>query len=387
MQGVHAEINKYFTKSVQNYIISSRAIQGQQEMQASTPGEREDILLRWNNCKYDLKNFHMLKRKERTAGKLPASRPTSADNDGLEPPATGWFQTRRLSFEERKRLQSQREAWKSGYVDVKVPTTESTDSLASEDVELERAIQASVQETSNGNAEDDAMVEAAIRESIRAVRDKVQSTDTAGPLPEKNMNIFDDDEYRITDQEYQDLVEQAIKQSLLTDAPLPQELGFVELDSMDTTVLPPPPPGPPPVMVDREDDELQRALTESRMEEPAAPRDADDDAELQRAIEESRHDAAPPANADEEEEMQRAIEASKEAMQQEMSQRTEEEIVLEYVKKQSLAEEEFRRQNAKGKERFPAENENDDDDEELRRAMEESLKMSRGDDAGPSWSR
>ncbi|KAH6885824.1 hypothetical protein B0T10DRAFT_444100 [Thelonectria olida] len=381
MQGVYAEINKYFTKSVQNYIISSRAIQGHREMLSSTPEERDDIIIRWNNCKYDLKNFYMLKKKERTAGKLPASRPTSADSDGLQPPTSGWLQTRRMSFEERKRLQNQRENWKSGYVDVKLPPAASTDSLTPEDVELERAIQSSVQETSKGNADDDAMVEAAIRESIRAVRDKVQSTDTAGPLPEKNLTIFDDDEYRITDQEYQDLVEKAIQQSRAGDVPLPQDSGFVELDSMETTVLPPPPP--PPVNNDEDDPELQRALTESRNVDTSSPRDAGDDAEFQRALEESRNDAAAQsASPDEEEEMKRAIEASKEAMQQEMSQRTEEEIVMEYVKKQSLAEEEFRRQNSKGKGVAPEGNE--EEDEELKRAMEESLKMSRGDDAGPS---
>ncbi|KPM43368.1 Sterol 3-beta-glucosyltransferase UGT80B1 [Neonectria ditissima] len=355
MQGVHAEINKFFTRSVQNYIISSRAIQGQREMQTSTPEERADIIKRWNNSKFDLKNHYVMKRKGNTAGKLPANQQTS--ESGLEAPKTGWLQTRRMSFEERKKLQASRDEWKKGYIDVKLPDNNEKASdvqtMSSEDTELEAAIQASVQKTSHGNDEEDAMVEAAIRESIRAVRDRAQSTDTAGPLPTKDMTIFDDHDYQITDEEYQDLVQKAIEQSMVTDSPLPQESGFVELDSMETTVL------PPPQQNDGDDAELQRAIEESRNEPAIAPGSTDNDAELQRAIA-----------------------ASKEVMEKETSQRTEEDIVVEYVKKQSLAEEEFRRQRTKGK--GTGLEETGEEDEELQRAMEESLRMNRGDDSGPS---
>ncbi|KAJ4173191.1 hypothetical protein NW754_012199 [Fusarium falciforme] len=169
------------------------------------------------------------------------------------------------------------------------------------------------------------MIEAAVRESVKAVRQKVES-EQAPPLPLKDPSIFEDQDYQITDEEYQALIEQAIQQSLVADAQLPQESGFVELD-VDTA-------NPPPL----------------------PPRDNDD------------------------EELERAIAASKEAMAKEESQRTEEEIVMEYVKKQSLAEEEYRQQMMKGKGKADEENE----DEELRRAMEESLKMSKGDYSGPS---
>lgn len=330
-------------------------------MQAASPEERADVVQRWNNAKYDLKNYYVLKKKENTAGKLPANQATSASGEGgLEAPKTGWLQTRRMSFEERKKLQAQRDEWKKGYVDVKLPeyndSISDVQTISSEDKELELAIQASVRETSHGNAEEDAMIEAAIRESIRAVRDRVQSTDTAGPLPTKDMTIFDDEQYQITDAEYQDLIEKAIQQSLGSDAPLPQEAGFVELDSGETTVLP----------------------------QPQQPENDDEgDADLQRAIEESRNaPTAPPPDVEEEEELQRAIAASKDEMQHEMSQRTEEDIVMEYVKKQSLAEEEYRRQRTKDKGKSAEDD--DDDDEELRRVLEESLKVSRGDDSGPS---
>ncbi|KAI5458067.1 hypothetical protein BGZ63DRAFT_474529 [Mariannaea sp. PMI_226] len=380
MQGVHAEINKYFTKSVQNYIISSRAIQGQRELELSTAEERRDILKRWNNAKYDLKEFYQLKKKENTAGKLSVSRTVSSESEGLETPRAGWLENQLKTLEQRKRLQQDLQNWKSGYVDVESPlSNNSTHSLTREEVELEKAIQASVQQTSRGNTEEDAAVEAAIRESIRAVQEKVQATDTAGPLPEKSLTIFEDEEYQITDQEYQDLIEKAIQQSIRTDAHLPQEDQVAGLGLTNTSI---PRPPLPPRNHNEVYTEQQRQLALEESHSTLAPQDEDEgyDAELQRAIEESKSIPVTSAeNPNEAEELERAIEASKEEMQKEMNERTEEEIVMEYVKKQSLAEEEFRR---KGKSQ--AVDIAEEDDEELRRAMEESLKMSRGDDAGPS---
>ncbi|KAF7551394.1 hypothetical protein G7046_g7738 [Stylonectria norvegica] len=373
MQGVHAEVNKFFTRSVQNYVITSRAIQGARDLQNSTPEERDDIVKRWNNVKFDLKNFYQMKRKEKTAGKLPATdqQSTNSEPSGFEQPRTGWMHTKGMSFEERKKLHAQRDAWKKGYVDAKVLPPGTSDSssgstiLTPEDPELESAIQASVKETSHGNADEDAHVEAAIRESIRAVRQKVHTGQIADPIrqvPEtdvKDPTIFDDDEYQITDQEYQDLIQQAIHHSLGADAPLPQDSGIAELDTVDN------------------------AVHSEKQSYPPPPPPINDDADLQRAIEESKSaPSLPPRNNQDEEELQRAIAASKEAMEQEKSQLTEEEIVMEYVKKQSLAEEQYRQQLAKGK--GAATEDGGDDDEEMKRAMEESLRLSRGDDSGPS---
>ncbi|KAM0559386.1 hypothetical protein ACHAPJ_004411 [Fusarium lateritium] len=361
MQGVHAEISRYFAKSVQNYVISSRAVQGQHEMREATPGERDDVIQRWNNFKYDLKNFYQWKKKEKVAGKRPEEpRPDSADA-GFEPPRTGWRHTRNLSFGERKKLHADKEAWKKGYVDVPLPQSSSSDTSSiqtgsSEDAELEKAIRASVQETSRGNTEEDAQVEAAMRESIKAVRQRVES-DEAGPLPLKDPSIFEDADYQITDEEYQALVEQAIQRSLGNDVSMPQDSGVAELDAKHTTTSP---SHPPAESANNEDDEeFQRAIEASKNPPPLPPRDENDD------------------------ELERAIAASKEAMEKESSQRTEEDVVMEYVKKQSLAEEEYRKEMAKGKGTAGG---GDENDEELRRAMEESLKLSKGDASGPSGS-
>ncbi|KAF4964459.1 hypothetical protein FZEAL_10870 [Fusarium zealandicum] len=187
-----------------------------------------------------------------------------------------------------------------------------------------------------------------MRESIKAVRSKVES-EPAPPLPLKDASVFKDDELQITDEEYQALIEQAIQQSMAGDAPFSQESVIAELDSMDTGGRLP-------------------------------PHNEQNDAELKHAIEASKN--APPLPPRDDDELDRAIAASKEALEKETSQRTEEDVVMEYIKKQSLAEEEYRQKMAKGKDK--SSEENDNEDEELRRAMEESLKMSGGDRSGPS---
>lgn len=105
MQGVHAEVNKFFARNVQSDIISSRTIQGKRESQIATPEERADVIRRWQNSKFDLKNHYVLKRKQATAGKLTVRRPAvfGGAEGGLEAPKAGWFQTRRTLFENRKK--------------------------------------------------------------------------------------------------------------------------------------------------------------------------------------------------------------------------------------------------------------------------------------------
>ncbi|KAI9171844.1 glucosyl/glucuronosyl transferase [Paramyrothecium foliicola] len=375
MQGVHAGVTKIFAKSVQNYVIASRIAQGRADLTNATNEERADILLRWQNSKYDLKNFYQLKRKEKAAEKAPeSSRPVEETETGFSRPTASWFQARQMSADERKKLKEQKAAWKKRIVETSIPHAGSSTSLPSDstfnDAEFEQAIQASVRETSRGNAEEDAMVENAIRESVLAVREQGGLPE---PIPEthgeKDVSIFNDEEYKITDEEYQTLIEQAIQQSLNNNLPhlrLPQEDGVMELDA---------PYGNRPTTDDAAhnlvaddndeiyEDDLRRVIEESRSAPTQTQPTATDDGEFQRAIEASRAD-----------------------MEREKNERTEEDIVLEYVKKQSLAEEEFRRQASKGKEAGDqsADEEVDDD---LRRALEESLKMSHGDNAGPSGSK
>ena len=281
-----------------------------------------------------------------------------------------------MSSEDRKKLQLQKDRLKRGYVDAPMPPPSSSGSSArqslSEDAEYEQAIEASVKETSRGNAEEDAMVEAAIRESIKAMRQRGSLPEPASEPAEKkttDASIFEDEEYQITDEEYQTLVEQAIQQSLFNMGYTSGEHGS---DIMDHT-----------------SGNTNRSTAGAGPAPATHPAHHEEDAELRRAIEESKRAPDLPArsNDDAEEELQRAIEASKAELERHMSQQTEEDIVLEYVKKQSLVEEEYRRQSSKGKGKASQEAHESEDDEDLKRGLEESLRLARGDGSGPSGSK
>ncbi|XWW92568.1 hypothetical protein V2A60_000493 [Cordyceps javanica] len=388
MQGVHAEFGKHMSRSVYNYILSSRIKQGELDLSHSSEGECEDILRRWNTIKFELSRFYDLKRRMGgTEGPFPPPPPLPTDDSsdtvsimdkGFSKPRTGWFQTRHLSSAQRKRMQEEKQTWKRGYVESLVPGAPSVSeksvkaaNLSQEDDEVERAIQASVRETSQGVLEDDVEIEAAIRESLRVMRES-GALPATGWIDEKNRrnddpSIFEDEEFKITDEEFQDLIQSAMRQSLADEYGYPVEDLCVPGPSSSSFI----------------DTSMPRpALTE----EPAAIDDlygADDAPGYGREL--SVHDSSTSRQqlaelpsqdeVDEEEaELQRAIAASKQEMELAETQRNEEDIVLEYIKKQSLAEEEFRKRN-KGK---GVSTNDDDDDEELKRALEESLKMSRG---------
>ncbi|KAL0935189.1 glucosyl glucuronosyl [Colletotrichum truncatum] len=374
MQGFHATLRNAFATSVQNYIIASRMKQGQLDMRAASNAECEDVVKRWNNVKFDLKNFQAMKLKEQREKMKgsDSSVPAELPDTGLSPPVTGWAHTKHLSFEERKRLHARKEAWKKGHVETIVPELEgdtvpsrsSVSTSVAEDEEFERAIRASVAETSRGNADEDAAVEQAIRASVNHIRSSGQPLPDARPqashsLDEKNPDLFKNADLEITDEEYQSLIEQAIQQSMAAHAVGAQQgQGYHE-----------------------DDEEFRKALEESKA---APPPQYEDDEELKRALEESKmHHGEEATNEDEE--LRRAIEASeaahKDQMNRDAAARTEEDIVMEYVKKQSLAEEEFRRTASKGKEREGG----DEDDEDLKRAMEESLQMSGKPGQSSSW--
>lgn len=372
MQGVHAQVSKLFARSSQNHIVTARIIQSQRELRSATIEERNDIMLRWQAGEFDLKRFHNWQKSDRSQQKSPAPG-TSPYIQNSGSPRGNWINSINsfvpgLDEKLSKLPVDLSKIMKSSSSGSGPSHTGSAVSQISTDAEFERAIQASVQETSRGDAKEDAMIEAAVRQSVIAVRQNGELPDPVIKMADKNYSIFEDKEYKVTDEEYQALIEKAIQQSLgaaSEDVPQSQEeagssrqkqAAIQEQPLLDTKVSAP----------------AEQTVTQE-------PYDAD----LQRAIEASRHPPAlpPRESPTEEDEFERAIAASKEEMEREKSQRTEEDVVLEYIKKQSLAEEEYRRQMSKGKERAPGDGQ---EDEDLRKAMEESLRMSGHGDSGPS---
>ncbi|ETS84585.1 hypothetical protein PFICI_02610 [Pestalotiopsis fici W106-1] len=343
-----------------------------------------------------------------------------------EAPKTGWRHTRNLSFDERKRLQDQKKAWvrrqaaaavglaSGAHVTEDVTAARLASREDAQDPEFEQAIQTAVRETSSGDAVEDARIEQAIRSSVRELRrrstvslkstvsnqstePRSQSSDVGSERNSSNTSHYGfpselkgqvpfspDDFDDITDEEYQALIEQAVQLSIAEDHRKSQQVQGVlgrgaddddddfrqalqrsQTDNVATTT--------------HDDGELRKAIEASEAEHAARLKQGhnghdDDDEELKKAIEASQAtetQAAP--GAEDEEEFRRALEASEKEHQEELARakasKTEEDIVMEYVKKQSLAEAQFQ-PKGKGKDS----SNHDDDDEELKRAIEESMR-------------
>lgn len=422
MQGVHAELRNLFARSSTNYIITSRVLQGEEDLAFSTTEERQDILVRWQARKDDLKGFYLLKQREREKAKeVEAALAAAATTGNLQEQrqqgrgsVTGGYDDRPSSRSGWWRMQ--REAWNnrqaesgSSAADIRAgpppPTTASSASSNStfEDNEsLERAIQQSIEQTSRGDREEDARIEAAVRASVMEMRrmaelqsrgyhggpgngNWVPDQKVAQPHPEGEAGSADSDWTNITDEEYQALIEEAVRQSLLQQ--------HIEEESRRLNYQ------------QFEGEGLGRGVRTHELRQPLVselPGDFEFPSakagELGKgagAGAGARVEVAGAAVDDEDEQLRRALEESereqRERAEQAARQRSEEEIVLEYVKRQSLAEEEYRRamkaRKGKATSRTGVDDDGDAEDEDLRRALEESLRMSSGGGgAGPSRS-
>jgi len=368
MQGVYVGARNMTNRSMDNYILTARILQGEEEHKEATPEERQDILDRWS-VKGGLKGFYLLKQKERKGQQQDGEAPADEYADVLEPPPkTGWFHTRHLSLDERKKLHERKEAWKKRQAAYR----------GHDQDEFERAIRESVRQTSRGDPDEDARIEAVIRTSLAQMQQIANTTRnrsdsnlaaaSGSPLPSSiPEGVAELDaggpiaipawpHEEITDEEYQEFIAQAVQRSL-ADQHASAALGHASAS---------------------DDDEFHRALEASRAHEQ--PDHHDDEDEMRRALEESEkahreHLAGDGAN--DEDELRRALEESERAHRLELErERTEEDMIMEFVRKQSLAEEEFRRQKAKGKGKMEQHHDDDEDDEDLKRALEESLRIS-----------
>lgn len=411
MQGVHAEIRTMFAQSARKYIVSSRMAQGEDDYANASSQEREDIEVRWLAQKEQMRGFYTWKQKEK--GKDREASPAPPEHGQIiteqiidnEPPKTGWLHTRHLSIDERKKLQEQKKAWKKRkaeaaatggtFIDEAPPSTSGTDSTRDQDEDFEQAILTAVRETSRGDSTEDARIEQAIRSSVRALKSRsatvnsyasastVASTLDSGYMtdikrPPTNYDIKSppalpprtpDELMNITDEEYQALIEQAVQLSMAEH----QQSGIRKRDTSGS----------------EDDEDFKTALSRSQTEHSAEDQhdenykkalqaseaehrnsgNFNEEEELKKALQVSQTERT-ATGGDDDEELRRVLEESERAHKEDLARasslRSEEDIVLEYVKKQSLAEEEYRK--SQGKQKGV-----DETDDELRRALEESM--------------
>jgi hypothetical protein len=375
--GIHKEVRKLFGSSVLNYMISARTAQGYDDFQNSTAAECQDIITRWKQNKSELQSPRQII--------LEGGGPDGQESGHLSP--KGFMQTRHLTFDERKRLHDERKAKreaertkvqsKDGHRSCPFcrrdkPHTHAPRSVQEAafvqapkeetNAEFEQAIYDSVAATSHGNAEEDIMIERAIRASVRALQNNTQS-DMSDP----------------------EALNRAIQASIA-------EAGRGRSDNADNADN----ADHPIQMTDEEAEHqalLEKALQESlatyQLNNPESSKavadvDTDDDENIKLAIQESRNKAVADLS-DSDEDLKLAIQNSKDELSRS---KTEEEIVLDYVKRQSLAEEEHRKAKDATRKEISGGGEGEEvsaaDEEALRLAIEESMKGADGASASGS---
>jgi hypothetical protein len=379
MKGLYQESMKNKGANVQNYIIAARISQGYDEAQYATPEEREDIVATWKCIKLNVKKkknigedqieaLHVLmkerrdKRQQKWAKinshfKRPEARPSfsaSIDHSSYEdlpdPARTYSVTTGTRSPSSIAGLSLQQT---NSYP--RPPTAHSTNSQlsltplqqrrAQEDAEeaerqeLEAAIRASVAETSRGNPDEDDMIERAIRASMTELANAPEHEDEEVALQRAMTASVEEAGKHGATEEEQKLLEETLKKSLL-DKSARKHGSDSEWNSSDT----------------EDDEEYQRIIAESK--ELAHLHATDPTEYTGHTASGSQESGVLPSNPgngpnEEEELLKKALAESEEAEKARMSalekQKTEEEIVMEYVKKQSLAEEEHRRRLAEGR--------------------------------------
>ncbi|KAI9837038.1 MAG: hypothetical protein M1819_000687 [Sarea resinae] len=318
-RGIYREIQKRFGANIQNYIYAARATQGYEEWKQITEKERNEIINNWKALQISLTQVEPVRTKTRSAEpekqKRIATDPTYSTQTSKLP--NGFWETRHLSFSERKALAEEKKRRKEDPAKATgIGSTISQEDIHSgsphgrtpseerEDAEFEEAIRRSVAATSRGDDAEDRLIERAIRASVL----ELKST---------RHRVNEDQSRHSGDSKQNDSIGNMSK----TREQHNNDSGI------DT------------------DEDIKQALQDSLQHEPY-----EDDSELRKAIEESRQ-------------------IHQQHQENESRAESEERVVMEYIKKQSLLEKEHH-QLVKGKEiQVDA-----DDDPELRRAIEESLK-------------
>lgn len=394
-KGIYMELTKHLGSSTRNYIIAARTAQGYEEWRASGAGERDRIVATWKSQKLGSKQGKKKYGKEKTAEQdaHPHERTASRSNSGLP---SGFANTRNMSFDQRKELAKQKEALKkegkerkdsgkkgsiSGYRHVPGdPQSASTaqpissaDLLRANEADFEEAIKRSASQTSRGNRQEDIVIERALRASVTALRNN--------PEP-----ITDENEAEAFQRAVQASVEEAERARRGTGGHPNARVELSAGQSHDGQSIPKRvhtnsqgntrDGGDSKISLvdndldsDTEDDEdYKRAIQASQQAFKPRPSGANtipprqqtgttanvkpgvdeyDEDQLKQAVAASMAGGSNNSAGDDDEELQKAMALSEQESKQHKitfeKQQNEEDVVLEYIKRQSLLEEEHRR--------------------------------------------
>lgn len=164
MRGVYTEIQKLFGKSVQNYIIASRTAQGYEEWKDSTREQREAVVARWyfllNESEKGRHGSHFAELESASKGLVDSLRKSNNEKQqhrGASTPSS--------STTEKESVAGLGEALRTARNTLSHSLNRPHLQRPSPD-EYEDLVQCSVEASSTGNAEEDRMIENALRASI-----------------------------------------------------------------------------------------------------------------------------------------------------------------------------------------------------------------------------
>lgn len=316
MSGIYQEIQKRFGESVENYIMASRCAQGLADLSTCTSEEKENILTNWaffeadvvakrnaRRNRYKVDGDGKRVRRTRTLGeKSQSSTKTQEEQD-----------TESVKAAERaNRRESLRQLFRGRASSSPPPRITAPDSALPD--EYEHAIRHSVLATSQGNETEDEMIERALRASMTELRNAT----AAGEEEERAYDLAVEASIR----EAERVIEEKKREH--------DEQSAIDQDEKSNSYAHQPQPQPPPYSVDQPDQKQSRrppALPpRSPMRMPT-----DHDTELQNALNES----------------QRSYDDN---LRREQREKEEMDIIIEYVKRQSLAEAEQQRRQQERRE-------------------------------------
>lgn len=327
MMGIYKEIQSQSGSSVQNYIIAARTAQGFDEYQSASQEERRDVVMRWGVLQKNLKKKRnademvkeilkeQMDKKENWLGALKAKKDMSSlsktsSNVSKRDPEESMLA---MGTNRAYTMESDEEAEKRA---------------------IEEAIRLSVLETSHGDPTEDARVAQGIRSKLATVQrhhhvSHIDPSEDAALRQALEASTADAQRSQQERSQYDDELEQVIAQSLR------EQRGWLDSDS-DVGLHSPTVSEYTLALADQ-----PPAYDSVHVEGTTTPH------AFERAEQNSRTD---------------------EKTQQE---KTEEQIVLEYIKKQSLLEERARETSSQSV--VGMNDDDDEDDEELQRALKASM--------------
>lgn len=320
-KGIYKELQKHLGSSVQNYIVAARTAQGYEDWHNSSRDERLDVVSRWQAIQVEIEKERQLARHGGFHGHHCYLKATI---EALEEKKRHSAEKKRLKRGLSSDTEKSPRVIPTDHPFVGRPREPKNTASTPDSGDFEEAIKTAVAATSRGNPEEDAMIERAIRTTVTELQNASKDGDSG------------------------DAIQRAIQASVAEAAQTRQdEQSNPTAAGSDE--------------VGDNDEQLKTALllslqenTKSDQPNPLANADfddsgidTDDDENIKAAIQRSKAMpiADPPVGSPKEEDLRKVIELSKKEHDQDhlSKSKTEEEIVLEYVKKQSLAEEQHKR--------------------------------------------